>query len=68
MHFSHGVRSTVAGAEFSGGSRISQMREGSANFQGGGANLLFGQISPENCMKMKEFGPGGDGACLWCLP
>ena len=37
----------------SGGSR-----EG-ANFQGGGANLLFGPIFTENCMKMKEFGPGG---------
>ena len=24
-----------------------------------GANLLFGQIFPENCMKIKEFGPGG---------
>ena len=25
----------------------------------GGANLLFGQIMHENCMKMKEIGPGG---------
>ena len=24
-----------------------------------GANLIFGQKFPENCMKMKEFGPGG---------
>ena len=24
-----------------------------------GANLLFGHIFPENCMKMKEFGPRG---------
>ena len=29
------------------------------NPQGGGANLLFGQKFPENCMKMKEFVPGG---------
>ena len=27
--------------------------------QGGGANLLFGQIFPENCMKMKEIGAMG---------
>ena len=39
----------------SGGFRISET--GGANFQGGGTNLLFGQISPENCMKMKECGP-----------
>ena len=25
--------------------------------QGGGVNLLFGQIFPGNCMKMKEIGP-----------
>ena len=43
----------------SGGSRISQTG-GGANFQGGGANLLFNQIFPENCMKMKEFGPRGE--------
>ena len=35
-------------------------RGGCANPQGGGANLLFGQITPQNCMKMKEFGPRGD--------
>ena len=28
------------------------------NPQGGDANLLFGQNVPENCMKMKEIGPG----------
>ena len=44
----------------SGGSRISET--GGANFQGGDKNLLFGQFFPENCMKMKEFGPGGGGA------
>ena len=25
----------------------------------GGVNILFGQIMHENCMKMKEIGPGG---------
>ena len=30
-----------------------------ANPQGEGANLLFSQNFPKNCMKMKEFGPGG---------
>ena len=34
-------------------------RGGGANPQGGGTNLLFGKKFPENCMKMKEFGPGG---------
>ena len=34
-------------------------RGGGANPQGRGANLLFDQKCPENCMKMKEFGPGG---------
>ena len=38
--------------------------EGGANPQGGGANVLFGQKIPENCMKMKEFGPRGGGASL----
>ena len=32
-------------------------RGGGANPQGWGTNLLFGQKFPENCMKMKEFGP-----------
>ena len=36
---------------------------GGANFQGGGANLLFGQIFTKNCMKMKEFEPRG-GPCV----
>ena len=36
-------------------------RRGGANFQGGGKNLLFGQIFPKNCMKMKEFGPRRGG-------
>ena len=40
-------------------------RGGGANPQGGGANLLFCPNFPENCMKMKEFGPrGGGGASL----
>ena len=40
----------------SGGSRISQRR---------GANILFGQKFPENCMKSKEFGPRGGGERPW---
>ena len=36
----------------SGGSRISWTGEGT-NPQGGRTNLLFGQLFPENCMKMK---------------
>ena len=40
----------------SGGSRISQT---------GGADLLFGQIFPENRMKMKEIGPRGGRAPLY---
>ena len=40
-------------------------RGGGANPEGGGANLIFGQKFPENCMKMKEFGPrGGKRASL----
>ena len=38
-------------------------RGGGANLQGGGAHLLFGQKFPENCIKMKEFGPGGRVPC-----
>ena len=49
----------------SGGSRISQI--GGANFQGGVANLLFGQIFTENCIKLKEFGPRGGNTRPWCL-
>ena len=37
-------------------------RRGGANPKGG-ANLLFGQFFPENCMKMKKFwARGGVGA------
>ena len=39
----------------SGGSRMSQT--GAVNPKGGGTNLLFGQIFPESCMKMKEIAP-----------
>ena len=48
-----------------GGSRISQT--GESSFQNGGANLLYGQIFPENCMKMKmkEFGPGRGRGNMW---
>ena len=42
----------------SGGSRI-WGGGGGAHFQGEGTNLLFGQIFPENCMKLTEFGSGG---------
>ena len=45
-------------ALLSGGSRISQT-EGGANPKGGNEKLLFGQIFPKNCMKMKEIEPGG---------
>ena len=34
-------------------------RGGGSNPQGEGSNVLFGQKIPENCLKMKEFGPGG---------
>ena len=33
--------------------------------RGGGGNLLFGQNFPENCIKMKELGPGVGG---WRIP
>ena len=51
---------TVRSIEASGGSRIFQ-RSGSANPKGGGANLLFWSILPENCMKMKKIWLGGGG-------
>ena len=41
----------------SGGSRISQM-------EGGGKNLLFGNVLPKNCMKMNEIRPRGKHASL----
>ena len=47
----------------SGGSRIFQMEK--ANPKGGGVNLLFGHIFPNNCMKMKKNVPGG-GAFVPC--
>ena len=36
-------------------------RGGGANSQGRGANLISGQKFPKNCIKMKDFGPGGRG-------
>ena len=35
-----------------------------ANPPGGGANIGFCQIFPKNWMKLKEFGPRGEGASL----
>ena len=37
-------------------------RGGGANPKGGGTNLLFGQFSPPNCMKMKKFWARGGAA------
>ena len=34
-------------------------RGGCGNCKGGDANLLFLPIFPQNCMKLKKFGPGG---------
>ena len=31
--------------------------ESGANHKGGGANLLFWPLFPENCMKLKKMGP-----------
>ena len=44
-----------------GGTTISQTGAWGANCKGGGTNLLFWRISPENCMKMKKKIIGGDG-------
>ena len=43
-------------------------RGGGTNPQGGGANLLFSQKFPKNCMKMKEFGPTQGDAHPWHPP
>ena len=34
------------------------MQQPIQNFPDGSANLLFGQISPKNCIKMKKIEPG----------
>ena len=40
-----------------------------ADLQGGYANLLLGQIFPENYMKLKEIGPSGErGVRPWRPP
>ena len=44
--------------KISGGSRISQTGERTNPKGRGDVNLLFGQISSENCMKTKKIGPG----------
>ena len=41
---------------------------GSINPKGWGANLVFGQLFPENCRKMKEIGPRGARAPSAPLP
>ena len=41
--------------------------EGEAKPSGGTSNL-FDKIFAENCIKMKEIGPRGVGACLPCAP
>ena len=51
IEFTYQLKST------SGGSRIFQ--KGVAYPEGGDANLYFGKHFSENCMKMKEIGPGG---------
>ena len=38
---------------------IQDFPDGGAKLQDRGANLIFGQICPENYMKLKEFGPKG---------
>ena len=38
---------------------IQDFVDGGAPTPKAGANLLFGQIFPENCMKIKEIGPEG---------
>ena len=51
--------------------RIQDFRDGvgggEGNLQGGGENLLFGQIFPENCMEMKEFGSRGRARAPYSL-
>ena len=42
-------------------------RQGVPTPKVGVENLLFGQIFPENCMKMKEIGPR-ERARPWCPP
>ena len=49
---------------YNGGFRISQT--GGRQPKKGAANLLFGQISPKSCMKMKEIGPRGASKILLC--
>ena len=49
-----------------GGSRIFQ-KEG-AYPKGTDASLLFDEKFPDNCMKMKEFGPGGGEGPFRHLP
>ena len=40
--------------------RIQDFPDGGANLQGGGTNLLFDPIFPDNCNKTKEFEPRGE--------
>ena len=41
--------------------QIQDFTDGGTETHAGGTNLLFGQILPDNCMKMKEIVP--KGAC-----
>ena len=52
-------------SKIGGESRIS--RRGT-NPSGKGANLLFGNFLKENCMKIKEIGPRGEGAHFPSVP
>ena len=41
---------------------------GDANSKGGCEKLLFGIFSPNNCMKLKDFGPRAEGGGSLALP
>ena len=43
-------------------SAVADPGEGGANSKGECEKLLFCKLFPKNCMKLKEFGPGGDAS------